>query len=256
LQQLFEILPVSVRSEFSKALSDEDMEISNVEGKKYLDLFMKLIMRELRTLETQVHLPSKMAPSRSQERVQGITMDNMSVLSEEEDEEEEEDSEEEEDPSPPVATAQKSVSTATVAKQTSKGAQPVPAASSKKASRWECPINGHESHSVTACAEFFTLSVKERQKAMWQKSCFTCLSSSSGCRGARCSNRQSVPPDVLCTDCGFTTSRQKIPLCFLLCGSQSHAKPDVKVLSAALEKWIPELNLVQLGVAVNLNIHP
>jgi hypothetical protein len=230
------------------------MEISNVEGKKYLDLIMKIITRELRTLETQVHLPSKVAASKFRGKVQGNIVDNMVVLSEDEDREE--DSEEEEDPSPPVATTQKSVSTTTVAKQTSKGAQPVPAASSKKASRWECPINGHESHSVTACVEFFTLSVKERQKAMWQKSCFTCLSSSSGCRGARCSNQQLVPPDVVCTDCGFTTTRQKIPLCFLLCGSQFHAKPDVKVLSAALEKWIPELNLVRLGVAVNLNIHP
>jgi hypothetical protein len=252
-------MPVIVRSEFSKVLSDENVEFSNVEGKRYLDLFLKIITRELRSLETQAHLPSTVAP-KFKPRTQVHTEKCLSSASEEENESSEDEDSEEDEPSSPVVPTkkedQKSVSTATVAKQTSKGVQPVPAASSKKASRWECPINGHESHSVTACAEFFTLSIKERQKAMWQKSCFTCLSSSSNCRGARCSNRPSVPSDVVCTDCGFTTLRQKIPLCFLLCGSQSHAKPDIKVLSAALEKWIPGLNLGQLGVTLNLNIHP
>jgi hypothetical protein len=60
LVELFEVLPIGVREKVSDRLADEDVEISNIEGKRYLELILAELRKYYRLLSGWQHQWSKM----------------------------------------------------------------------------------------------------------------------------------------------------------------------------------------------------
>jgi hypothetical protein len=160
LVELFEVLPVGVREKVSDRLADEDVEISNIEGK--------------RRLETQLLIPSSSLPpsspstkTRSRPAVHNVSMDSDPG-----------------DSSGPRSKASKTRQQKGKAKKTAtpqRGNSPSPIIPDSNATfavppdRWACPLVDHQSHTIQTCTDFFKLSPKERRWRMIRMSCFTCL---------------------------------------------------------------------------------
>ena len=207
---------------------------------------MRIVTRELRTLETQVHLPSRGVPVKSKQKLQ------VNLASKAEDPSDGETSEDEPEPVPPTATQpKKSFRSRLRPKRSTKS---VSTAAVTQKNRWACPMKGHEGHLITDCAEFFKIPAKERRDAMAFKSCFTCFAVDEGCRGGKCANQQSVPRELTCGGCVAKANKGYAPLNLLLCGTPAHSKPSAANLAISLQKWIPNLDIGKLGVTVRINL--
>ncbi len=112
--------------------------------------------------------------------------------------------------------------------------------------RWCCPLEGHETHLISDCAVFFTLTPMQRRHRMRDQGCYSCLGRGKDCSSRRCSRAQQTAQYMICKDCADHGGVRK-PCCILLCGLRSHLKPDVNVLSAAVEAWIPNLIIGELN---------
>jgi hypothetical protein len=210
LVELFEVLQVGVREKVSDRLAEEDVEISNIEGKRYLELILSELRKYYRRLETQLLIPSSSLPpsspltkTRSRQTIHNVSVDSNPG-----------------DSSGPRSKTSKKRQQKGKTKKTAtpqRGNLPSPMIPDSNATfavppdRWACPLVDHQSHTIQTCTEFFKLSPKERRWRMIRVSCFTCLGRGAPCTDKQCGRIAEVLPDVICKDCSKLTKAGRSP---------------------------------------------
>jgi hypothetical protein len=189
LVELFEVLPVGVREKVSDRLAEEDVEISNIEGKRYLELILSELRKYYRRLETQLLIPSSSLPpsspltkTRSRQTIHNVSVDSNPG-----------------DSSGPRSKTSKKRQQKGKTKKTAtpqRGNLPSPMIPDSNATfavppdRWACPLVDHQSHTIQTCTEFFKL---------------------SPCTDKQCGRIAEVLPDVICKDCSKLTKAGRSP---------------------------------------------
>ena len=108
-----------------------------------------------------------------------------------------------------------------------------------------CPLDNH-SHEIGTCAEFFSLSAKERRESAKNKLCWTCFDPLFKCRNASKSDKcalESSCSKLICTECAESNRAKHFGrysgMNILLCYNQNHSKPSKDQLMQIFPDFFP-----------------
>ena len=233
LERLVALLPDSHRCEFNKKASDQDLDPQKLVGQEALELLVKFIEREIKGLDSVTQCsPKKSAPLNKERQAKKSPSKSVNIVkvkdkSPDSDNCSEDDLEDE--PSQTIA--------ASVPKKGDKTSN----------SKWydlslkyPCPLDNHK-HEIGVCAEFFSLTAKERIESCKKKLCFTCLGPWHKCQ-RKCNGKP--PKELLCKECKDTfKGTNKSTYNLLLCTKDDHSKPMVKDIMKILKDYFPSFNM-------------
>ena len=111
-----------------------------------------------------------------------------------------------------------------------------------------CPLPHHGRHEVGTCAEFFSLTPRERREVSKNKLCWTCLDPLDRCRAinnnqsGKCAQEHKVK-DLICYECDDVIRKRNngksSGVSVLMCTVESHRKPSLDHLMQILPTMIP-----------------
>jgi hypothetical protein len=240
LLTLYNVLPFRVRSKYVRQLAANNINLTLIRGEKHFNLMMNELRIYLRTLEmlATADLPiqpisgTPSLPARPPPPGTGVEAQAAST---------------------PSAPTRIQANPAGIVAATTPGGLHAPRS---LLPRWTCPLRNHEYHTIQTCSDFFSISIRERWLRMKNVACFTCLGRGALCTARYCERFQDIPEELLCNDC-YSTNKGDCPVpIVLLCGIARHKKPQEDVLAAALDAWIPQLNLSTENVRLRLSINP
>jgi hypothetical protein len=170
LLTMYDVLPFRVRYKYAKQLAANNINLDMIQGEKHFNLIMNELRIYLRTLKILVNSD---LPHQSN----GATSEPFAYLS---------------PACPPFlgnGAGAQAVPTTNIPTQIHVNPNGSVAATTIGGShaprnllpRWTCPLKYHEYHTIQACSEFFSISIRERRLRMKRVACFTCLG-----RGALC----------------------------------------------------------------------
>ena len=233
LERLVALLPDSHRYEFNKKASDQDLDPQKLVGQEALELLVKFIEREIKGLDSVTQCSPKRPPLVNKEKQtkkspnKSVNIVKVKDKCPDSDNCFEDDIEDE--PSQTIA--------ASILKTGDKTSNSKWYDSSLK---YPCPLDNHK-HEIGVCAEFFSLTAKERIESCKKKLCFTCLGPWHKCQ-RKCNGKP--PRELLCKECKYTfKGTNKSTYNLLLCPKDDHSKPIVKDIMKILKDYFPSFNM-------------
>ena len=233
IERLVALLPDLHRCEFNKKASDQDLDPQKLVGKEALELLVKFIEREIKGLDSVTQCsPKKPAHLKKERQAKESPRNSVSTVRVKDkppDSDSFSEDDLEDEPSPTIASS--------IPKKSEKAANSKWYDSSLK---YPCPLDKHR-HEIGVCAEFFSLTAKERIESCKRKLCFTCLGPWHKCR-RKCTRKP--PKELLCTDCEVTLNSPDKSTCnLLLCTKNDHSKPMVKDIMKVLKDYFPSFDV-------------
>ena len=251
IAQIVETLPHVVQDDWTEYLAEKEIIAHKVEGMLFLDKILSLLKKRYLRYEYKASIPVSDPPPKPKSKTHHAT--------------DQADSDSASPSSPPRSPSNKKANAAdssskkqgqATKKDGKKGAQD---SNSKPAAqpnpnlpRWTCPIKDHENHSIKECNDFFEATPRRRRFLCRWTSCWCCFSRNGKCLQGGCSKVKEVPTILLCQDCATNAAPGTRPTNILMCGLQDHAKPDLKDIHTALEKWISGFDPSKLSVPITV----